>query len=290
MNGLLKLEVKILAIYRRLALLEIDGQKGTTKYNNILEDLRKKLKKEEELLHNLDLLSINPQKLEGALNVAGEIDESIQTRIMMLAATPAMNELLKNTENEEAGIYDKIREETQANISLFTIKLVKDKSMDVNYEKYRAQLISSFYEMCYLHPAISIRLIDNAFEIGNNFVKSSYLVGDVNNVDRKTTKQIVDEYCTELLLPTIGRLFHNERYTSSDQKELHLLLFSCTVKAIEMMLSDLGLEKAKYAVLKKIEDENLASHPNYEYLINLLFDPNRPREEVPTVTFGKPLK
>jgi len=290
MNGLIKLEARILVLYRRLCSLEIKGEKGTKKYFNILEDLKKKLKEEECLLKSLNLGSLSFNKLQSGLEISSKIDKSIESRILSRLADGTIKEISEKIGSKVVEDYDKILKEIHINVDMFTAKFLNELIQNENNAVLKEKMISSFYEFCYLQPRLGSLLLEDSFEMKDECFKSCYFVADVLGLRRDKCQNLIDDSCVELLVQEFGRLFYNREYENQSDLDLHYNLVTCTFKALSVMLSDDGYERAKKAMFHSMDENKLLNNMHYDFVCGLFSEKNRPKEKIVTMTFGKPLE
>lgn len=289
MNGLINLETKILALYRRLCVLEIKGQKNTKKYYNILSDLKKKLNDEKKLLTALDFRNISDEKIIVSLETAKQIDESIEARMMTIFADFIIKDISENSGVNEININDKIVQEAHTNIFMFSAKFLYELIQKEQNEILRNQMTLNFYELCYLQPRLGCILLADSFEVRDEYFKSCYFIADLLNVDRKKVQELIDEECAKMLFNELGSLFYDEKCSNPNYLELNRNLTLCNFKAMQVVFSEEGYIKAKNSYLHSLEEYDLTHHINYEFVTNLFCNENKQKDKVATITFGKPL-
>lgn len=290
MNNLIKIELNILKLYKLLLKLDIKRQKNNIKYKNILSELKKLIKQEEELLESPKISNISEEEYEEIIENASLIDEAVGIRIM----TRLTGILIKNM-CEQAGervcvIADKITEEVQTNIMLFYIKYLYELIKKEKDELFRIHLLAEFYDSCYIEPRVGNLLLDDYFEVRDDYFKSCYFAADLFGINRNDVQKLVDESCLEFLLPQIiENLFVKDNSINiiCDRNKFGTL--SCMVKAVRTIMSEDAFDGIDDLLLTNITAINLCRHPNYNLFLRLLSDETKP-EKVTTITYGKPLR
>jgi len=289
MNGLINLEIKILALYHRLCLLELKGLKDSQKYHNILDDLKKKLNQEAEFLKRVDFSSVNFDKLIEKVESSTGNEEAIQIRIMALLTGPIINNMCKEADATTLEIDDKILEEAQTNMAMFTAKYLSDAIKEEQDENIKKIMIINFYDLCYIQPRLGALLLEDSFEMRDKYFKSCYFVADIFHVNRNDAEKAIDTYCSELCLEELNKLFSKTDNMDYETKKIGLKISSCDIKAIFAVLSDEGFSKTKEAFEEMCEEQQFTSHPDYEFVANLFEQFKKSQPKVATITFGKPL-
>ena len=172
---------------------------------------------------------------------------------------------------------------------MFTAKYLSDLIQTEQDANAKKMVTINFYDLCYIQPRLGALLLEDSFEIRDDYFKSCYFVADLLKVDRNSAQELIDNYCAELCFRALGKLFYEEANINSETREVYLRLFSCDINSILIMLSDNGFERTKNAFLNSAEEKQLTSHINYEYVVNLFEQFNKSQDKVATITFGKPL-
>lgn len=290
MDSLINIELKILRLFKHLCKLEIEGKKHSTKYKNILIDLKNKIKQEELLLKTPEICNITEEKYNEILANASMIDEAIEIRIMARLTGILVKNIGDDADIQEVTISDKIMEEVQNNILLFNAKFLYEFIEKESDEFYRTQLLLEFYDLCYVEPRVGTLLLEDSFELRDDYFRSCYFVADFLGVSRNDAQNLIDESCAELLsLNAISDLFSEKQSVVTNDKKYDFITLLCMTKAIRTIMSEEGFIRYQISSLISIAENNLLTHPNYDLVIRLLSDETK-HEEATTITFGKPLR
>jgi len=290
MNILINIELKILTLFKKLFQLEIEGKKNTSEYQNILTDLKKKIKQEEEILKTPEINNITEEKYNQIIEKASIIDENIGIRIMARLTGILVKNISEEFGQTTATATDKITEEVQTNIMLFYIKFLHEYAEKEQDETFRINLLLEFYNSCYDEPRVGTLLLEDSFEIRDDYFKSCYFVADLLGENRNNTQKLIDESCVEILKENLIKdLLFNEQSLNLNNKKYNFISNSCLIKAIRTIMSEECFIAFKDALLKIMNKNNFSTHANYNLVTYLLSDETKPTQ-VTTVTFGKPLK
>lgn len=172
---------------------------------------------------------------------------------------------------------------------MLTAKYMQDLVRAEENELNKNKIISCFYEFCYLYPSLRFSLLRDDFEIKDEVFKSCYFVADILNIDRNNAQQIIDDYCAEILFQQFASLFYEKDCQNIESQESNCALVYCLILAHEAMLSEKGFKNVKNAILHTIDEEDLGSHPNYNFVINLLQERTKEKTKINTISFGTPL-
>lgn len=289
MNGLINLEIKILNLYHRLCLLELSGLKDGQKYRNILDDLKEKLNQEADLLKSFDFSTFDIDQFLESLESTPENGEAIEIRILTLLTSPVINDMCKEADATSLEIDDKILEEAQTNMAMFNAKYLSNAIKEEQDENVKKALTIGFYDLCYIQPRLGALLLEDFFEMRDEYFKSCYFIADIFHINRKDAEKTIDTYCSELCLERLNKLFSEAGNLNYERKQIYLKNLSCIIKAIFTILSDEGFSKTKEAFETIFEEQQLASPQDYAFIANLFEQFNKSQAKVATITFGKPL-
>ena len=299
-NSLIKTTSSIDTLYRKMCELEVNGEKDTEEYQQLLDYLNISLEVENKLYSDAKLnysrcvaivnFILNKKLPDKFLNdVESIMQQDYSNRILrrilnvlvhkILEDHESLKEMLPNEMIElmyQIGMPNPDKIVSHAIYSSIELQKAFEKDslngflnflqefIDNNdYKFYKKDLICTKYNTAFINKSVESEMISNKFEIPATFYINSRFVADITQTDLELYNLLKNLYGTKESTKQISEIIELGDMDYGDSKKaITSILRQCFMRANFLLMSDEAISDVNYEFHEFIEDKKyLERHP-----------------------------